>query len=174
MIFKSKNSLKINKNIYELNDFLKNKTSDTIQRTSIFGETSYILSNDYDRFIIGKKAIPLKTSGIVEINLFLKVNEIDEHNSKIDYTIKYTNLSNLIIVAFYIIIISFTLFGSKFRFFGDSIIIASLFTKFILVIFEVSFISFCLWLGIKWSTKKFQGIIEELINPLKKSNTCNF
>ena len=170
MIFKSKKSLNINKNINELNDFLKNKSAETIQCASLFGETSYIMTYDYDRFIISKEAIPFKRNGIVVINLILKIDEIDDINSKMDYTIKYSDLSNLIIVGIYILITSFTLFGSELRFFGSIITMTSFVTKFSLIIVETTFLTLFLWLGIKTSKRKFEEIIGSLITSLKEAS----
>ncbi len=165
------NTLQFNKNINELNDFLKNKTTETIQKTTILEETFYEINHDYDRFIISKKAMPFRRNGILEINMFLKTIEIDENNSKIDYTIKYTAISNLLIVALNIIIFIVTLFNSKFRFFGASIIITSYLSKFIILAVGLAFINFCLWLRIKTSKNNYEEIIEDLINPIQNTDT---
>jgi hypothetical protein len=150
--------------------FLKIKTTETIQKTTILEETFYEINHDYDRFIISKKAMPFRRNGILEINMFLKTIEIDEHNSKIDYTIKYSAISNLLLVAFHLIIISVTMIASELRFFGESIVITSYLSKFIILATALTFIDFYLWLCLKNSESRYIEIIEELIKHLQKSD----
>lgn len=167
MNFKSKKSLTSCMNSAELTDFLKSQTTKEIQRTSFFGDTSYQLSDDYDRFILSKKAKELTRPGFLEINAYLKINEIDEHSSHLDYTIRYSDFALFIVVTIHIAIALTTLFVPKINLFQNSIILSSFFGRFVYLVVLITILNFCLWLGIKTSEDKFKKIIEELIQPLK-------
>ena len=119
MNFKSKNSLTSCMNSAELTDFLKSQTTKEILRTSFFGDTSYQLNDDYDRFILSKQAKELVRPGFLEINAYLKVNEIDEHSSQVDYTIRYSDIALFIIVAIHLAIVLITLLVPKINLFQN-------------------------------------------------------
>lgn len=168
MYFKSKNSLTSCMNSAELTDFLKSQTTEEIHRTSFFGDTSYQLSDDYDRFILSKQTEKLARPRFLEINAYLKVNKIDEHSSHVDYTIRYSDIALFIIVVIHIAIILLTLFVPKINLFQNSIILSGFFERFVYLVVLITILNFCLWLGIKTSEEKFKEIIEELIQPMNE------
>jgi hypothetical protein len=165
MNFKSKNSLTSCKSRKELTDFLKSQTTKEIQKTSFLGDKSYQLSDDYDRFILSKQAKELARPGFFEINAYLKVNEIDEHSSQVDYTIRYSDIALFIVVTIHIAIVLITLLVPRINLFQNSIILSSFFGRFVYLVVLISILNFCLWLGIKTTEDKFKEIIEELIQP---------
>jgi len=170
MYFKSNDSLIITTPANELNDFLKQKTTDSIRRSSMFRDSTYILTNDYDRFILSKEAKPFERNGILEIHAYLTVREIDKSHSELVSTLRYSDLTYLVIVVLYSIAILFTLLKSNVSFHQDSLLIA-LVLKFLLVLLELLVINFFLWYGI-WSSKEpFKAIISELVDPLKNETT---
>jgi len=171
MNFKSKNSLTSCKSRKELTDFLKSQTTKEIHKTSFFGDTSYQLSDDYDRFILSKQAKEIVRPRFLEINAYLKVNEIDEHSSQVDYTIRYSDITLFIVVVFHLAYILLLLLVPKINLFQNSIILSSFFERFVYLVVLITILNFCLWLGIKTSEEKFKEIIEELIQPTNEAKT---
>jgi hypothetical protein len=165
MIFTSKHSLELSKNAKEVTAFFKNKTGVEIEKKSLLENTVYSLEHDYDRFILSKKPRPLTRNGFLEVQLYLNVTEIDEQNSKVEYSIKYSALSVLIIVTIYLIFIAVILFTNNIRIFGNSTTISIYLTKTLILILNLSLITTVLWLHFLNSQKKLQ----EVFNEIKKS-----
>lgn len=170
MIFTSKYNLELAKSSEELLAFFKSKTGIEIEKKSLLENTFYSLENDYDRFILSKKPIPLTKNGILEVKMYVYVKKIDAQNSTVDYHIKYSVPSLLLIVFFFLILSAVILFSDNIRFFGSSTIISSYLTKTLILLFNLSLISTLLWLRFRVSASKLLEVFSELIKPLKENS----
>lgn len=162
MIFSSKHSFELSKNAKEVTAKFKSKTGVEIKKKGMLEESKYLLEHDYNQFIIRKKTTAFSKNGFLEINLFLKVNEIDEHHSKIAYSIKFTALTVLIIVALCILTTAAIMFSNNFHFFGSSKIITSNTLR--LLISLANLFLFFSFLKFKFilSKKKLEEVLEEI------------
>ena len=167
MIFTSKHNLELSKNAKEVTAFFKSKTGFEIEKKALLENTVYSLENDYDRFILSKKPRPLTRTGFLEVQLYLNVKEIDAKNSTVEYHIKYSALSVLIIVVFFLIFSAVILFSDNIRFFGSSTIISSYLTKTLILLFNLSLIFSLLWLNFRMKKNKLQEVFQEIIFDLK-------
>lgn len=171
MIFSSKHNLEIAKSSEELDAFFKSKTGIEIEKKSLLENTVYSLENDYDRFILSKKPRPFTNNGILEVKMYVYVKKIDTQNSTVEYSIKYSALSLLLIVFFFLILSAVILFSDNIRFFGNSTIISSYLTKTLILLVNLSLITFVLWLNFRMKKIKLKEVFEGIIFDLKQSDS---
>jgi hypothetical protein len=168
MIFTSKHNLELAKSSEELDAFFKSKTGVEIEKKALLENTVYSLENDYNQFILSKKPRPFTKNGILEVHMYVYVKKIDSQNSTVEYSMKYSDLSLLLIVFFLLILSAVILFSDNIRFFGNSTIISSYLTKTLILLFNLSLISTFLWIRFRVSASKLQDVLNELIKPLKE------
>ncbi len=140
--------MKINKSETELKDFLQREFKNSIPLKSFLGEISlYKLNFDYDQFILTKQTKALGKNGILEVQANIRISSIDSANSKLEFSIKYTPLSVLLIVIFNLFISTVPFFVSNFKFFGSTINITEVSLRTLVVITGLVVTNFIIWMG---------------------------
>jgi hypothetical protein len=158
----------IKKSKEELTLFLRESSKHPLLLNSNLGETSlYNLCFDYDQFIITEQAKPLRNNGILEINGFLKISKIDEKHSKLEYSIRYTDLTKLIIVAMNLFVILGPILVSNFRFFGNITKITTAPGKIAIILVLLVLTNLAIIVSFQMKKGDIQKIVDQIVNSIK-------
>ena len=163
----------INKNYIELIDILKSiKREDISLKTFLGEESNFNVNFDYDRFIINKEAKPFRKNGILEVHSIVKVSPIDNDKAKIEYSIRYSDLSILLIVLLNLSLIIIPLFISNLRVFGETREITGVLEKSIMILIGLVLANLLMWINFLVKKVYFQKVIDLIINSINY-NTPN-
>jgi hypothetical protein len=157
----------INKSEIEVLEFLRCNFKNPISTKSFLGETFlYNLNFDDDQFTITKLAKPFRKNGLLEVHAHLKISGIDDNNSKLLYSLRFSDFSILLIVIMNLIFILVPHFVTNFRLFGEHMEITSFSGKITFTVIGVVLSNCMVWISFLIKKSNLQKIVDLLIHAI--------
>jgi hypothetical protein len=129
--------------------------------------STYSLRFDYDRFVLSKKAENGKKPNPFEINAYLKIVRVNDTQSQIQYSVKYSEISILITIFINLILVALPFFEVRFKMVNNSFLAEGFGIKLLISILLLFSLNLGLWLAIQSKKEVYKKVIELVIN--KKS-----
>lgn len=126
--------------------------------------TNYSLSFDFDRFVLSKKAEIDKKPNPFEINAYLTVVRVNDGQSQIEYSVKYSTIAILFSVFINLVLVALPFFEVRLKMINGSHLTQGFGIKLLISILLMTALNVALWLGIQSKKEIYKKVIDLILN----------
>lgn len=159
----------LERSINEVSDLLKEKCNSPLEIESIFGQNPvYKMTFDFDQYILSKQAKPFQKNGILEVSAFLRIANFSDKKTKLECSIRYTDLSVFLIVIVNLFLSMPPLFMDHFRIFGNQLEIKDMSHKMTVILIMLIISNLSIWFSFYLKKNGLQKILEQIVSTIEK------
>ncbi len=160
MLFRKKYSFEVDQNKEILSESLKNrKGKDQIYRNAIGIESSYSIEFNWDEFVVSRKAKMFDRSAGIEPDAHIRLVHLSENLTRIDVTIKFSEIVWIILILIQLGILA----GC---FFGTNISELNWWYRILILMGSSGLFNFVIWLIFVSEVKTLKNVVQQIFKDL--------